>query len=470
MGQLIYAIDYNIVMIDQKLVTKIEKIVGKSNATAEKEDLICYSYDALNLRYLPDLVVFPTNVKEISEILLLANEQKFPVVPRGAGSGLTGGSLPVRGGVVISFERMNRILEIDEENLKAVVEPGVVTADFHREVEKVGLFYPPDPASEEFSTLGGNVAECAGGLRAVKYGVTKDYVLGLELVLPTGEILTTGVETVKGVVGYDLTKLIVGSEGTLGIITKIILKLLPKPETKATLRAFFTRGEDAIQTASRIIRSLLLPATLEFMDGESLRCVEDYLKIGLPAEAEAMLLIEDDGDPGLLKKNIRRMEEICRDRGAQVELAGDAKEAEDMWRPRKAISPALGRIRPRRFNEDVTVLRSRMGELIRTVGGICKEYQVINVNFGHAGDGNIHVNVLYDPDNKEEFRRAEKAIKEILKAVVEMKGTISGEHGVGVAKAPYLHLELGDLGIAVMKKIKQVFDPNGILNPGKIFS
>lgn len=457
-------------MIDNKAIGKIERIVGKSNATAEKEDLICYSYDALNLRYLPDLVVFPTNAKEISEILLLANEQKFPVVPRGAGSGLTGGSLPVRGGVVISFERMNRILEIDEENLKAVVEPGVVTADFHREVEKVGLFYPPDPASEEFSTLGGNVAECAGGLRAVKYGVTKDYVLGLELILPTGEILTTGVETVKGVVGYDLTKLIVGSEGTLGIITKIILKLLPKPETKATLRAFFTRGEDAIQTASRIIRSRILPATLEFMDGESLRCVEDYLKIGLPAEAEAMLLIEDDGDPGLLKKNIRRMEEICRDRGAQVELAGDAKEAEDMWRPRKAISPALGRISPRRINEDVTVPRSRMGELIRTVGGICKEYQVRNVNFGHAGDGNIHVNILYDPDNKEELRRAEEAIKEILKAVVGMKGTISGEHGVGVAKAPYLHLELGDQGIAVMKKIKQVFDPNGILNPGKIFS
>ncbi len=456
-------------MIDRKIIRRIEKIVGKSNATAEKEDLICYSYDALNLRYLPDLVVFPKNAQEISEILLLANEQRFPVVPRGAGSGLTGGSLPVRGGVVISFERMNRILEIDQENLKAVVEPGVITADFHREVEKVGLFYPPDPASEEFSTLGGNVAECAGGLRAVKYGVTKDYVLGLELILPTGEILTTGVETVKGVVGYDLTKLIVGSEGTLGIITKIILRLLPKPEAKATLRAFFTRGEDALQTASRIIRSRLLPATLEFMDGESLRCVEDYLKIGLPTEAEAMLLIEDDGDPGLLKKNIQRMEEICRGLGTQVELAGDGKEAEDMWRPRKAISPALGRISPRRINEDVTVPRSRMGELIRTVSEICGKYQVRNVNFGHAGDGNIHVNILYDPGNKDELRRAEEAIGEILRAVVEMKGTISGEHGVGVAKAPYLHLELGDQGIAVMKKIKRVFDPNGILNPGKIF-
>ncbi|UCD83473.1 MAG: FAD-binding protein [Deltaproteobacteria bacterium] len=457
-------------MIDNKTIGKIEKIVGKLNATAEKEDLICYSYDAFNLRYLPDLVVFPESAQEVSELLRLANEQGFPVVPRGAGSGLTGGSVPIRGGVVVSFERMNRILEIDEEDMKAVVEPGVVTADFHREVEKVGLFYPPDPASEEFSTLGGNVAECAGGLRAVKYGVTRDYVLGLELVLPTGEIVTAGVETVKGVVGYDLTRLIVGSEGTLGIVTKIILKLLPKPEARATLRAFFARGEDAIQTAARIIRERFLPATLEFMDGESLRCVEDYLKIGLPAEAEAMLLIEDDGDPVLLKKNIRRMEEICRERGTQVELAGNEKEAEDMWRPRKAISPALGRIRPRRFNEDVTVLRSRMEELIRVVSGICKRYQVINVNFGHAGDGNIHVNILYDPEDKEELGRAEEAIEEVLKAVVEMKGTISGEHGIGVAKAPYLHFELGDQGIAVMKKIKQAFDPNGIMNPGKIFA
>lgn len=456
-------------MIERKIIGKIERIVGESNATKEKEDLLCYSYDALNLRYLPDLVVFPQNAQEISKVLLLANEQGFPVVPRGAGSGLTGGSLPVRGGVVISFERMNRILEIDEENLKALVEPGVVTADFHREVEKVGLFYPPDPASEEFSTLGGNVAECAGGLRAVKYGVTRDYVLGLELVLPTGEIVTTGGETVKGVVGYDLTRLIVGSEGTLGIITKIVLKLLPKPEAKTTLRAFFARGEDAIQTASRIIRSRLLPATLEFMDGESLRCVEDYLKIGLPAEAEGMLLIEDDGEPGLLKKNIQRMEGICRELGTQVEVAGDEKEAEDMWRIRKSISPALGRIRPRRINEDVAVPRSRMGELIKMVSEVCRKYQVINVNFGHAGDGNIHVNILYDPEDKEELRRAEEAIEEILKAVVGMKGTISGEHGVGVAKAPYLHFELGDQGIALMKEIKRVFDPNGILNPGKIF-
>ncbi|MBM3303115.1 MAG: FAD-binding protein, partial [Deltaproteobacteria bacterium] len=296
--------------LDKSLIRQIEQMAGKENVLFSREDLLCYGYDATNLEVMPELAVFPGTVDEISQILKLANEKRFPVVPRGMGTGFSGGSIPVHGGVVLVMTRFNRILELDAENLVAAVEPGVITGDFQKEVEKLGLYYPPDPASQLYCTLGGNVAECAGGPRAVKYGVTKDYVLGLEVVLPTGEIINTGVKTMKGVVGYDLTKVFVGSEGTLGIITKIILRLIPMPEDKRTMMVVFRTVEGAATAVSRIISSKIVPSMLEFMDNDSISCVEDYLNIGLPRDAGALLLIEVDGDREILPKYIERIDQI----------------------------------------------------------------------------------------------------------------------------------------------------------------
>lgn len=457
-------------MIERAIVKQITHIVGKENVAEDRETKICYSYDATNLQYLPDLIVFPRTPQQISGILKLANQSLFPVIPRGAGTGFTGGSLPVEGGVVLVLTKMNKILKIDPENLVAIVEPGVVTYEFQQEVEKIGLFYPPDPASLKTSTLGGNVAECAGGPRAVKYGVTKDYVLGLEAVLPTGEIISTGVQTVKGVVGYDLTKLLVGSEGTLGVITKIILRLLPLPKAKRTLLAIFPTIEAAATTVSKIISSRIIPATLEFMDNATIRCVEDYLHLGLPVQAGALLLIEVDGSPEALGGEVEEIQKICQTNQAlEVKVAKDKQEAEDLWKARRAVSSAVVKLNPTKVNEDVTVPRSKVAEILRRVEAISKKHNLIIVNFGHAGDGNIHVNVLIDRRKPEEEKRAHAAVKEIFAAALDLGGTLSGEHGIGITKAPYLSMELGDMGTEVMKRIKKSFDPNNILNPGKIF-
>ncbi len=457
-------------MIAKSVIKKIQRIVGKENVRSELEERVCYSYDATNQIYLPDIVVFTARVREVSDILKLANEEGFPVIPRGAGSGFTGGALPVEGGLVLVMTRFNRILKIDTENLTAFVEPGVVTGDFQKEVEGLGLFYPPDPASSKFSTLGGNVAECAGGPRALKYGVTKDYVIGLEVVLPTGEIISTGVQTMKGVVGYDLTKLIVGSEGTLGVITKIIVKLIPLPATRKTIQAIYNRLEGAATTVARIIASKILPAALEFMDRGAIVCVEDFLKIGLPVDAEAILLVEVDGDPHVVTKDAGKIQDICSKCGAnRVEVAGDRESEENLWKARRAISPSLLRINPAKINEDITVPRSKVPNILRKINHIAKRSGLNIVNFGHAGDGNIHVNIMIDKKKEEEVNRAEAAVREIFQATLDLGGTISGEHGIGITKAPYLKMELGDLGVDIMKRVKKVFDPNGILNPGKIF-
>jgi glycolate oxidase len=457
-------------MIDKSIVKQISQIAGKENVFEDKETKICYSYDATNIRFLPDLIVFPRTPQQISEIVKLANEHGFPVIPRGAGTGFTGGTLPVEGGVVLVLTKMNKILRIDPENLLAVVEPGVVTYDLQQEVEKIGLFYPPDPASLKTSTLGGNVAECAGGPRAVKYGVTKDFVLGLEAVLPTGEIISAGVQTVKSVVGYDLTKLLVGSEGTLAVITKIILRLLPLPKAKRTMLAIFPDIEGAATTVSQIISSRIIPTTLEFMDNSTIRCVEDFLHMGLPVDAGALLIIEVDGAPEALQGEVEEIEKICRSNQAiETKVAKDKQEAEDLWRARRAVSSAVVKLNPTKINEDVTVPRSKVAEILRRVEAISKKHNLIIVNFGHAGDGNIHVNVLIDKRKPGESERAHEAVKEIFKAALELGGTLSGEHGIGITKAPYLGMELGDMGIEVMKRIKKSFDPNNILNPGKIF-
>jgi glycolate oxidase len=457
-------------MVDKGIIQGIRNIVGKENVVEDKETRICYSYDATNLRYLPDLIVYPFNREQISAILKLANEARFPVIPRGAGTGFTGGTLPVEGGVVLVLTKINRILQIDRENLLAVVEPGVVTFHLQQEVEKIGLFYPPDPASLKSSTIGGNVAECSGGPRAVKYGVTKDYVLGLEVVLPTGEIITTGVQTVKSVVGYDLTKLLVGSEGTLGIITKIILRLIPLPKAKRTMLSIFPDIEAAATTVSQIISSRIIPTTLEFMDNATIRCVEDYLHMGLPVEAGALLIIEVDGAPEALNGEIEEIQKICQvNRALETKVARDENEAEELWKARRAVSSAVVKLNPTKINEDVTVPRSKVANLLRQMEAISKKHNLIIVNFGHAGDGNIHVNVLIDRRKPGEEERAHMAVKEIFEAALGLGGTLSGEHGIGITKAPYLAMELGDMGVEVMKRIKRSFDPNNILNPGKIF-
>jgi glycolate oxidase len=454
-------------MLKPAVLKELKSIVGPANFSTAPEELVVYSYDATQRESLPWAVVRPGSSREISEILRLANRERFPIVPRGAGTGMSGGAVPVQGGVVLSVERMNHILEIDEQDFVAVVEPGVITGDLQREVESRGLFYPPDPASRKFCTLGGNVAECAGGLRAVKYGVTKDYVLGLEVVLPTGEIINTGARTVKSVAGYDLTKLMVGSEGTLGVVTRITVKLLPLPETVRTLAAFFSEIPSAAKAASAIIASGVLPRALEFVDQAALRAAEGYLKEDLSQGAAAMLLVEVDGPAECTEREAARIADIMVQGGAsRVDRAGSASEQEQLWKARRSISPALYTIKPKKLNEDIVVPRSRIADSLQEIAAIASRHGLLIVNFGHAGDGNIHTNIMFDEADRP---KAETAVKEIFAAVLRLGGSITGEHGIGLSKAAYLPMELGPQTIAAMKRIKHALDPNNILNPGKIF-
>lgn len=457
-------------MLDAHLIDKLILIVGADNITTTMQDMICYGYDATQMEFLPDAVVHPANTEEVSEILKLANRERIPVFPRGAGSGFTGGSLPKSGGVVLVTTRMNRILRIDTENLIAEVEPGVVTEQFQQAVEKVGLFYPPDPASLKFSTLGGNVAENAGGPRCIKYGVTRDFVMGLELVLPTGEIIRTGGETYKGVVGYDMTRLLCGSEGTLGIITKIIFKILPFPDAKKTMLTIFDSIDGAAKAVSTIIGNKIIPATLEFMDYATLQCVERRFNLGIPTEGRAVLLIEVDGDRDLIEKQAARIQELITPLGlVQFRAAKDDAESEELWRVRRLVSPSLRDIGSTKYNEDIVVPRSKLPDVIRTIEKIQQKYNIPIVNFGHAGDGNIHVNIMIDKNIPGMDEKAHEVIREVFQAVLALNGTMSGEHGVGLSKAPYIELELSPQQIGAMKAIKAALDPNNILNPGKMF-
>jgi glycolate oxidase len=457
-------------MLDKHVLDELFKIVGSENVATDRQDLLCYSYDATQMEFLPDAVVHPANAEEVSRILRLANAEGIPVFPRGAGSGFTGGALPRGGGITLVTTRMNRILRIDTENLVAEVEPGVVTEQFQMAVEKLGLFYPPDPASLKFSTLGGNVAENAGGPRCVKYGVTRDFVMGLELVLPTGEIIRTGGETYKGVVGYDLTRLICGSEGTLGVITKIIFKLLPLPEAKKTMMTVFDSIDGAAKAVSAIIGGKIIPTTLEFMDHATLQCVEKRFNLGIPVTGRAVLLIEVDGDPELIEKQAARIQELIRPLGlVECKVAKDAEESEALWKVRRLVSPSLRDVNPDKYNEDIVVPRSRVPDVIRRIETIQKRYDIPIVNFGHAGDGNIHVNIMIDREIPGMEEKAHAAIEEVFQAALVLGGTMSGEHGVGLAKQPYIHLELTPDQVAAMQAIKRALDPNNILNPGKMF-
>jgi glycolate oxidase len=455
--------------MDATVISSLRSIFGDRLKTS-LEDRICYSYDATGKEYLPDAVAYPLASEEVRRAVLLANERGFPVIPRGAGSGFSGGSLPVLGGLVLSTERMDRILSIDTENLVAVVEPGVVTGTLKEEVKKKGLFYPPDPASLKFCTIGGNLAECAGGMCAVKYGVTRDYVLGLEAVLGTGELVRTGVSTVKGVVGYDLTRMLVGSEGTLGIITKATLRLIPFPESAATLLAFFRASEEGARAVAGMVEARITPCAMELMDRTAIDCVRETAGLPVPDGAGCALLIEVDGPAASVAQDADRVEAACRRFGAmEVRRAADASGRETLWELRRSISPAIRKVNPVKINEDIVVPRSRLAEMFSFLSGLAVRRNLKIVNFGHAGDGNIHVNIMISGKDEEERHRAEGAVEEVFRKTVDLGGTISGEHGVGIAKAPFLEMEVGPLGVSVMRRLKDSFDPKGILNPGKIF-
>ena len=453
------------------VLRELESIVGAAQVHAGPAELIAYSYDGTFQQARPDVAVTPGSTQEVAAIMALAERENIAVVPRGAGTSLSGGTIPVGGGIVLSLARMNQILEIDTVNTLARVQAGVVTATLQAAVEKIGLFYPPDPASLQQSTLGGNVACNAGGPRCLKYGVTKDYVLGMTVVLVDGRVLRLGGKLLKNVTGYQLTQLFIGSEGSLGAITELILRLLPLPRRRCTAAAYFPSLDQAAQAVTSIMAAGILPATLEMMDQTTINVVEDYLQIGLPREAEAMLILEQDGnEAGAVLKEVERMGAVCRDCGAvDVRVAADAAAREQIWQARRAVSGALGRVRPNKLGEDIVVPRSEIPAMVRRIGAVAAETGLPIAVFGHAGDGNLHPNILFDRRQPGEWERVERAAGAIFRAALELGGTLSGEHGIGTLKREFLEDDLGVDAVQIMRGIKQLLDPKGLLNPHKIF-
>ncbi|MGM8211922.1 glycolate oxidase subunit GlcD [Virgibacillus sp. W0430] len=459
-------------MLTKQFIEQLKGIIGAKNIRMDNASLLAYSYDSTaQFQAMPDAVVTPANTKEVAAIVELCNNEKVPIIPRGSGTNLCAGTTPLKGGIVLLLNKMNKIVEIDEENLTMTVQPGVYTKTIHEAAESIGLFYPPDPGSMHISQIGGNISENSGGLRGLKYGVTKDYVLGLEIVLPNGEVIRTGGKLAKDVAGYDLTSLYVGSEGTLGIITEAILKLIPKPETKQTMLALYDDIEKAAESVSSIIANRIIPATLEFLDRHTLQVVEDFAKIGLPTYAEAVLLIEQDGPLQIVQQDMSLIAALCEQNNAfQVTIAETEEEANDLTAARRTALSALSRLKPTTILEDATVPRSEIANMVRAIGVIAEKYNLTICTFGHAGDGNLHPTCLTDARDTEEMTRVEQALGEIFEAAISLGGTITGEHGVGAMKLPYLHLKAGKAGIAAMRSIKQALDPNNIMNPGKIFT
>lgn len=456
-------------MIEKAVIKKIRAIIPTDRLLVGEEEKICYSYDATIKESLPDIVVKADTADEISAVIKIASEHNIPIIPRGAGTGLAGGAVPIRGGVVISVTGMNKIIEIDRKNLIAVVEPGVITGTLQKEVESLGLFYPPDPSSLDISTIGGNVATCAGGPRGVKYGVTKNYVMGLETILPDGSPLSMGGKNIKSVAGYNLTSLMVGSEGTLAFINKIILKLLPRPETTSTLFVSFKGIREAAKSINDILLYGTTPSTIEFMDRFTIGIIRDHIDIEIGKDIEATLLIEIDGGAEEVRRGTDKVKDILLRGGAtDIVIAKDEGERKRLWDARRAISPTLRKLKPTKLNQDIAVPRASLPEMIDHLQAIAEKYNILIVNFGHAGDGNIHVNVMTDVSNNEEMGRATKAVDEIFRMTIELGGTISGEHGIGISKRDYLEMEVGKAGISVMRKIKGAVDPKNIMNPGKV--
>ncbi len=454
----------------RSLASDLRRLLPANQVFDAIEDRTLYAYDGTSLKALPDAIAQVRNTAEVATVLRFASDHEVPVVPRGAGTGLSGGSVPAQGGIALVLAGMRTIKEIDTGSMMAVVEPGVITGVFQKTVEDAGLFYPPDPASLNYCTLGGNIAENAGGPHGVKYGVTKDYVLGLEVVVPSGDVVRLGGKQIKNVTGYNLVQLFVGSEGTLGVITEATLRLLPKPPAKKTMLAIFDRLDDAATAVAGIMAGGVIPATLEIMDQMSINCVEDYLKLGLPRDAEAILLIEVDGMPTAVEAESEVIGRICGEKGVRsFQTAKDKTEEDSLWKARRSISPAISAARPSKIGEDISVPRSAIPAMVREIQRIAKEYELPIVIFGHAGDGNLHPNILTDRRDHKEMERVERAIAAIFEASVRLGGTLSGEHGIGLSKQTYMDLAVSEETVKLMADIKRALDPKNILNPGKIW-
>ncbi len=458
-------------MLDKKHISALKSIVGEDNCFDDKAHLIAYCYDATKNRYEPSAVVFPRDEEDVSRILKYCNDNKIAVVPRGAGSGFTGGALPVTGGITLAFEKhMNKILEIDMQNLVAVVQPGVINKELQEAVERVGLFYPPDPASQEYSTIGGNVAENAGGMRAAKYGITKDYVMAMRAVLPNGDIIKAGKRTIKDVAGYNLCGILVGSEGTLAVTTEITLKLIPKPKFTKTAMGIFDTVENAMNAVYKTFAAGITPVAMEFLDNLTIRAVEEVHKKGLPIDAGAILITDVDGNfEANLDSELDALEGVFRANGCtDFVRAKDSTEAANLWFARRNASQSLKIYGNKKLNEDITVPRSALPELLTQYKKVSEKYGFNIPCFGHTGDGNVHTNVMTDKDDPHKLEMAEKAIEEIFQIAIDLGGTLSGEHGIGLSKAPFMKMAFTDAELELFRSIKKAFDPNNILNPGKM--
>ena len=458
-------------MISKTVIEQLIDKLGKENVVCEPEDLLVLGYDATpGLHHAPDVVVYPTSTEAVQEAIRIAREEGLPITPRGSGSGLSGGSIPAKGGMVLCLNRMNKILEIDEENLTVTAQAGVITLDLANAVLTKGLYYPPDPASQKISTIGGNVMEDAGGLRCLKYGVTGDYVMALKCILPDGSVITTGGKSVKDVAGYSFKDLLISSEGTLAIITEITFRLIPPPQMSQTMLAYFNNIETAGKAVSEIIAAKIIPSTMEIMDKTTINCVEDYVKIGLPRETAALLLIEVDGHPAVVEEESAGVQKVLKQvKASEIHIAANKEEALGLATARRMALSAMARVSPSTLMEDATVPRSYMAQTFAEIERLASKYDLIVGTFGHAGDGNLHPTVLCDERDADQMKRAHAFFDDLYTKVLEWGGTVSGEHGIGIAKRDYLARQVGPGGVAVMKRIKKAFDPDGILNPGKIF-
>ena len=458
--------------MDKAIIEKFIELLGGDRVLTDEDDLFCYSYDATAdiATELPDAVLIPQKTEQIPEIVKIAAEHKIPIYTRGAGTNLSGGAVPLRKGITLSMLDLNRIIEIDRENLTATVEAGVVIQTLVDEADQYGLLYPPDPGTVQTATMGGSVAECSGGLRGLKYGITKDYVMGVKVVLADGSVVSYGGKTVKNVSGFDMKSIFVGSEGMLGIITEILVKLIPKPEARQSMMVSYSDLDKAARTIKEIIAGKIIPATLEIIDNTTIRAIEEYKKIGLPIDAQAILLIEVDGDKSAVATEAKKVADICYACGADsiFEAKDDAKR-DEIWAARRAALSALVRMRPTTILEDATVPRSRIPDMIRAVREIAEKYNLLIGTFGHAGDGNLHPCILTDESDAAEMERAREAVGEIFDNALALGGTLSGEHGIGISKAPFMTRQFSDAELGMMKKIKNAFDPDNILNPGKVF-
>ncbi|SHI26590.1 FAD-binding oxidoreductase [Desulfosporosinus lacus] len=458
-------------MLAREVLEELVRVLGREYVLTEQEDLLTYAYDATAAmkHHKPDVVVAPLTTEQVADVVKIALRYRVPIYTRGSGTNLSGGTIPIEGGMVLSMLHLNKILEVDQDNLTATVQPGVIIQALNDEAAKHGLLYPPDPGTVTTATMGGSVSECSGGLRGLKYGVTKHYIMGLQMVLANGEVTRWGGKTVKNVTGYDLVALFTGAEGTLGIITEIIVKLIPAPEARKSMLAVFDDVDKAGRAIAAIIRNKVIPATLEILDNVTIQTVENFVHAGLPMDAEAVLLCEVDGYKEVVQREAVLVERILKEEGAvQLKIAKDDKERDLLWLARRSALPALAQKRPTTVLEDATVPRSKIPDMLKAIRSIATKHNLQIATFGHAGDGNLHPTILTDERDAEEMKRVHLAVDEIFETALALGGTLSGEHGIGIAKMKYLDREFGKAGVAALRRIKKALDPYYLLNPGKI--